>query len=150
MSLQCTIVKQVGSTAPIFLNETEQKFINEHGFEMSEHYDDRVVRYFGHWITDKAKELLSRRFPDQPKMWVFINFNDNSDIDCPRTYCVEIAFCDDVHDAQNTTIYASGTFGCSSKACPSLETAFEEAAIRLLILLFVTPPPSFHCFRRRY
>lgn len=130
-----------------FLTDAEIDFVTRHNFALEEHIDDNVIRYGGTHLTRKATELLSSRFGDAPIAIVNINFNDNSDIGLPRTYCVEIGIERECGAQHGFATF--GIFGRSSNTCPCIETAFQEAAAQLLVRLLVTAKGGTVAFHRR-
>jgi hypothetical protein len=134
------------STAPPFLTGLESMFVSQHGFVLEEHYDDAVMRFYGTYLSPEASAILVQYFGEELAPMVWINFNDNRDIGCPRTYKVEVGVGRACGEARGISTF--GLFGRSSSACTSLEVAFTEAAIRFVMQLFV-PPSNIVAFGRR-
>jgi hypothetical protein len=126
----------------VFSQPTREQFVKRHNYTATPKYDDNVEPFRGSLLTEKSRAVLARHFDEETikDAAVYLYFCDNSDVQCPRTYKVEIGLPNghlpDSHGGRSTM----GVFGSSGSACTELESAFEQAAINLIMKLFVVPP----------
>lgn len=124
-------------TSVVVLTAEEQQFVDQNNFTAINSMDEYVAEYQGTYLTESAHSLLAQRFGEDVVARVRVKFVDYSDIGYPRGYLVVIGIPEEWGERHG--YLTLGVLGFSSPACPDLQAAYKEAAVRFLAAMFVKP-----------